>query len=188
MFRPLPAVLSVSMAIAWLGQSASAAERVTTERILPKRTLALVKIPDAAEFRRKWDLSSFGAMQHDPAFAPFFADLERQTDRMAAGVKRTLGVSVKQVWMSLQGEVAVALVHAPDSGLAFVGVVQAAPNDAAAAKRIAVLEAALAAGGARDVRLKAGGEEIVSWSVGEGSDQITFSYFRRARIWSSART
>ena len=47
--------------------------------------------------------------------------LERQVDRLTVGVKKTLGVGVKQVWQSLEGEVAVGLVHSPESGLALVG-------------------------------------------------------------------
>lgn len=158
---------------------AAAGQPLTSERILPKRTLALVKIPSAPEFRRKWNGSSFGAMQRDPAFQPFFTDLERQVDRLTAGVKRTLGVGVKQVWLSLQGEVALGLVHSPESGLALVGVVEAGADDAAAARRARALDAALAAAGARDLRLQAGELEVVSWTAGSGDEQFKFSYFRR---------
>jgi|HubBroStandDraft_6_1064221.scaffolds.fasta_scaffold10402_6 hypothetical protein len=158
---------------------AFADQRVTSEHLLPKRTLALVKIPNAAEFRRKWNASSFGAMQRDPAFGPFFADFERQVDRLTAGVKRTLGVGVKQVWLALEGEVAVGLVHSPESGVAFVGLIEVAPDDGLAARRIAALDAALAAGGAKDVRIQAGDRDIVSWTAGSGDDQLTFSYFRQ---------
>jgi hypothetical protein len=157
----------------------NAGQPLTSERILPKRTLALVKIPSAAEFRRKWNGSSFGAMQRDPAFQPFFADLERQVDRLTAGVKRTLGVGVKQVWNSLEGEAAVGLIHSPESGLALVGVVEVGADEAAAAQRVAALNAALAAGGARDVRLKAGETDVVSWTAGTDDDPFKFSFFRR---------
>jgi hypothetical protein len=163
-----------------LGLSRGAvAAPLTSERMLPKRTLALVKIPNADEFRRRWNASSFGAMQRDPAFAPFFADLERQADRLAGGVKRTLGVGVKQLWLALDGELAVALVHTPESGLAFVGIAEIAPDEPSAARRLAALEATLVAHGARDLRIKAGDLDVVSWSVGSGDDQAKFSYFRR---------
>ena len=147
MSRPFLSIISVSMIVLSLTRWAPAAQQMTSERILPKRTLALVKIPNAAEFRRKWNASSFGAMQRDPAFRPFFADVERQANRLTAGVKRTLGVGVKQVWLSLEGEVAVALVHSAESGLAFVGVVEVAPDNPSAARRIAALDAALIIGG-----------------------------------------
>jgi hypothetical protein len=167
------------MTVLSLSRWTPAAQPVSSERILPKRTLALVKIPNAAEFRRKWNASSFGAMQRDPAFGPFFADLEHQANRLTAGVKRTLGIGVKQLWLSLEGEIAVALVHSPESGLAFVGVVEVAPDNPSAARRIAALDAALTLGGARPVRLKAGDLDVISWSLGSGTDQMTFSYFRR---------
>jgi hypothetical protein len=172
-------ILCASIVAVVLSKRLPAAVPVTSERILPKRTLALVKVPNVAEFRRKWNASSFGAMQRDPAFGPFFADLERQADRLTAGVKRTLGVGVKQIWLALDGELAVALVHSPESGLAFVGIAEIAPEGSAAARRVAALEATLAAGGARDVRLKAGDIDVVSWSVGSDDDRTTFSYFRR---------
>ena len=82
-------------------------------------------------------------MQRDPAFGPFFADLERQADRWTSGVKRTLGVGVKQIWLALDGELAVALVHSPESGLGFVGIAEIAPDIPAAARRVAALEATL---------------------------------------------
>ena len=167
------------MLVLALAARAHAGQPLTSERILPKRTLALVKIPNATEFRRKWNGSSFGAIQRDPAFQPFFADLDRQVDRLTAGVKRTLGVGVKQVWNSLDGEVAVGLVHAHDTGLALVGVVELGADEAAAARRVAALNAALAAGGARDVRLEAGQAEIISWTTGTDDDPFKFSFFRR---------
>jgi hypothetical protein len=173
------AILCVSIVAVGLSKRVPAAVPVTSERILPKRTLALVRVPNAAEFRRKWNASSFGAMQRDPAFGPFFADLERQADRLTAGVKRTLGVGVKQIWLALEGELAVALVHSPESGLAFVGIAELAPDGPAAARRVAALEATLTAAGARDVRFKAGEIDVVSWSVGSDDDRTTFSYFRR---------
>jgi hypothetical protein len=158
---------------------AAAAQPLTGERILPKGTLALVKIPNAAEFRRKWNGSSFGAMQRDPAFQPFFADLDRQVDRLTAGVKRTIGVGVKQVWLSLEGEVAVGLVHSRESGLSLIGLVALGPDDATAAIREIALAAALIAGGAHNIRLKAGDVDVVSWTAGSGDEQFKFSYFRR---------
>jgi hypothetical protein len=171
--------LCASIVAVALSKPASAAVPVTSERILPKRTLALVKVPNAAEFRRKWNASSFGAMQRDPAFGPFFADLERQADRWTSGVKRTLGVGVKQIWLALDGELAVALVHSPESGLGFVGIAEIAPDGPGAARRVTALEATLTGAGARDVRLKAGEIDVVSWSVGSDDDRTTFSYFRR---------
>lgn len=171
-------LLAFSGALLLLSSTAAAGQQLTSERILPKRTLALVKIPSASEFRRKWNTSSFGAMQRDPAFAPFFADVERQVDRYTAGIKRTLGVGVKQVWIALEGEIAVGLVHSPESGLAFVGVVEVAADGPAAARRIAALDAALKAGGGRDIRLQAADQSVVSWTLGSGDDQVTFSYFR----------
>jgi hypothetical protein len=159
-----------------------AAPPVSCEQLLPKHTLALVKIPNVAEFRRKWNASSFGAMQRDPAFHPFFADLERQVDRLAIGVKTTLGVGVKELWLSTEGEVGLAVVHSPESGFAFVGVGELAKTDQAAALRTAALEIALAARGAQNIRLKtAGNLDVTSWSIGAEPDLIKICYFRRGR-------
>ncbi|HUE14875.1 MAG TPA: hypothetical protein VMR25_11970, partial [Planctomycetaceae bacterium] len=157
------------------------AEPVTSEQLLPKRTLAFVKIPNASEFRRKWNASSFGAMQRDPAFRPFFADLERQVDQITVRVKTTLGFGVKELWLALDGEVGLALVHSPESGFAFVGVGELGSDEQSAARRIAILEAAVAARGGIDVRLKVADIDVTSWSIGPDDEKTTFSYFRRGR-------
>jgi hypothetical protein len=175
-------ILSIIPAILlWLCSPALAAEPVTSEQLLPKRTLAFVKIPNAAEFRRKWNASSFGAMQRDPAFRPFFADLERQADRLAVGVKTTLGVGVRQLWLSLEGEVGLALIHSPEAGFAFVAVGELGTDAQSAARRLAALEAAVAARGGVGVRLKVADLDVTSWSFGSDAEKTTFSYFRRGR-------
>jgi hypothetical protein len=157
----------------------SGAERVTSERLLPKRTVAFAKIPNATEFRRRWDASSFGAIQRDPAFAPFFGDLERQVNDRTARLKQATGVGLKEVWMSLRGEVGVALVHSPQNGFAVVGIAEIGADDLSAVVGLTAVETALVAHGGTAVRLKAGGVDVTSWSIGSDADKLTFSYFRR---------
>jgi hypothetical protein len=176
-----PAALVVAFLLLDLGHGAQAGQPATSERLLPRETIAFAKIPNATEFRRRWNQSSFGAIQRDPAFAPFVADLERQLDARTARIKRATGLGVKELWLSLKGEVAVALVHSHDNGFAVVGVVEAGEDETSAVRTMAALEAALALHGAVAVRLHASDVDVTSWSLGAEPDTLTFSCFRRGR-------
>jgi hypothetical protein len=173
--------LSIAVVLLSLIRVAVAAPPITSERLFPQRTIAFAKIPQASEFRRRWSQSSFGAMQRDPAFTPFFADLERQLDERTAQMKRATGVGVKELWLSLQGEVGVALVHSPENGFAVVGIAQLGQDDLSAARANALLDASLAAHGAVPVRLRVADVDVTSWSVGSEPERLNFSYFRRGR-------
>jgi hypothetical protein len=173
--------LVVACVLFELSQQGLAGPPVTSERLLPRETIAFAKIPNATEFRRRWNQSSFGAMQRDPAFAPFVADLERQLDARTAWIRRATGLGVKEMWLSLNGELAVAVVHSQDNGFAVVGVVEAGEDESSAVRTMAALEAALALNGAVAVRLHASDVDVTSWSLGAEPDTLTFSCFRRGR-------
>ncbi|HET6324064.1 MAG TPA: hypothetical protein VFG04_05145, partial [Planctomycetaceae bacterium] len=175
------AVLLAGVALLALAQRVPAGQLVTSERLLPRGTVAFAKIPNAAEFRRRWNQSSFGAMQRDPAFGSFVADLERQLDERTAWIKRATGLGVKDLWLSLKGEVAVAVVHSADNGFAVVGVVEVGDDEPSAARSLVALEAALASRGAMPVRLHVSDVDVTSWSIGAEPDKLTFSYFLRGR-------
>jgi hypothetical protein len=176
---PPSAILSVILLLTGAGRG-RADQRLTSERFLPKRTVAFAKIPNAVEFRRRWDQSSFGAIQRDPAFTPFFSDLERQLDERAGRMKRATGVGIKDLWLSLQGEIALAVVHSPN-GFSVVGIAEIGKDEPSAARAQALLEAALTAHGAVGVHLNAGDVDVLSWSAGAEPDKMNLSYFRRGR-------
>src|SRR5947209_543313 len=100
----------------------TAAVHSGSEQLLPKHTLAFVRIPSARTFRQKWNDSSFGTMQNDPKFRGFFADIERQIAELTLGVQQTAGLSLKELWLSLEGEISLAVVNRPEAdwGLALV--------------------------------------------------------------------
>ncbi len=177
-----------TLVLLMIAGKATADQRLTSEQLLPKRTIAFAKIPNATEFRRRWDQSSFGAIQRDPAFAPFFSDLERQLDQRTAWVKHATGAGVKELWRRLQGEVAVAIVDsrsedgtARSGRFAMVVIAELGPDEASAARTVALLETGLKAHGAIAVPLQAGPIDVTSWSVGDDGDKTTFSWFRRGR-------
>ncbi len=173
-------VLVIALSLLAVAQRVPAGQLVTSERLLPRGTIAFAKIPNAAEFRRRWNQSSFGAMQRDPAFGPFVADLERQLDERTGWIKRATGLGLKDLWLSLKGEVAVAAVHSTDNGFAVVGVVEMGEDDPSAARTLVALEAALATRGAVPVRLHVSDLDVTSWSIGAEPDKLTFSYFLRS--------
>jgi hypothetical protein len=181
--------LAATLLLPAVARGVLAEQPASSEQFLPKRTIAFAKVPNAAEFRRKWDQSSFGAIQRDSAFAPFFADLERQLDERTARVKRATGASLKDLWLSLQGEVALAVVDSPgqggershSGGFAVVGIAEIGKDEPSAARAAALLEAALKAHGAVSVQLRAGDVDVTSWSIGNDADKTTFSCFRRGR-------
>ena len=147
------------------------------EDLLPARTLGLVSVPDSAEFRRKWDGSSFGAMAEDPAFAAFFGDVLGRADRAS----ELLGVDLKRLWAEVDGEVTLAVVPTARTGFSLVSVVDFGGDRAAAAAMVGGLAAKLRGEGAEPLTVEAGGREITAWTPGGGGSARLAYYLEDGR-------
>ena len=143
------------------------------EQLFPAETIAIATVPDARDFRRRWNRSSFGAMADDRAFAAFFADVR---DRIRS-VSAATGVDVEMIWTQTDGELTLGLVPAESALPTLVAIANFDGDEPAAIELLDRLEVQAERAGSQPLMLEAGTRELTSWTHPNEPGR-TLAYYR----------
>jgi hypothetical protein len=111
MFRPFLVLAALLGPMTALG---AAADRPSAPRLLPKETLAYIRIEDVNELRESFRDSGIGRMFNDENLKPLVGDAYLAAEELFAEASQFLGVSLDELLSIPQGEVAFAVVPMGD--------------------------------------------------------------------------
>jgi hypothetical protein len=92
------------------------AERPSGPRLLPNRTVALVRVRNFQETREKFGETSLGRIMTDPDVGPLLSNLYGQAQDAYARVEEQVGVSLDKLLALPQGEIWLAVVPPEKEG------------------------------------------------------------------------
>lgn len=141
-----PALLCVFLSTAVCGPIEAAPP---AERLLPDSTTGFLSIADPERLEQHWQTSQLGRLVEDEAMQPFVEDLKGHLKQRETALKEQTGLTVADLKGVASGEVALALVRAPDA-TPYLGVLAGvAGREQEVAELLRKLDAGLAARGAR---------------------------------------
>src|SRR6188768_3719449 len=117
-----------------MGLKSALAERAASSLLLPKDTLAYIRLAHVPEFAARFRETGFGRMLNDPQMKPLVDHLYGQAVNEVDQFKEKLGLSLDELLAIPQGEIALAIVPVVDQAPAIVLVVDTAHNTANAKK------------------------------------------------------
>jgi len=157
-------MLSLVTVISVGGISVARAERAASSLLLPKETLAYVRLAHVPEFAARFRETAFGRMLSDPQMKPLVDKLYGQAVAEVDQFKEQLGLSLDELLAIPQGEIALAVVPVPDQVPAIVLVVDTAHNKENAKKFLETLEKQLNSPNRREEQIE--GQTVVVFSQG----------------------
>ncbi len=112
-------MLSLVSVISVGGISAARAERAASSLLLPKETLAYVRLAHVPEFAARFRETAFGRMLSDPQMKPLVDHLYGQAVAEVDQFKEQLGLSLDELLAIPQGEIALGggARHGPTTGI-----------------------------------------------------------------------
>ncbi len=134
------AVLAV-LAAMFFHVNTARAERAASSLLLPKETMAYIRLAHVPEFAARFKETGFGRMLNDPQMKPLVDNLYGQAVAEVDQFKEKIGLSLTELLEIPQGEIALAIVPAgAEQQPAVVLVVDTAHNTANAKKFLEMLE------------------------------------------------
>lgn len=144
--------------------SVTRAERAASSLLLPKETLAYVRLAHVPEFAARFRETAFGRMLSDPQMKPLVDHLYGQAVTEVDQFKDKLGLSLDELLAIPQGEIALAIVPVAEQQPAIVLVVDTAHNTANAKKFLETLEQQIGNVQRREEQIE--GQTVVVFSGG----------------------
>ncbi|HEY2826672.1 MAG TPA: hypothetical protein VGJ04_03650 [Pirellulales bacterium] len=141
--------LTCILGMSGIGQAQAA--HVPAERLLPRRTLAYLHVPNVHDLVDAFQQTNFGRMINDPQIQPFVSGLFEAANNALVQVREATGLSLEELAKIPSGEITLALL--PTSGensdaIGFVGMADCGDNiDAARSFRENLQKALLIKGG-----------------------------------------
>jgi hypothetical protein len=138
------------------------AQRLSAPDLLPKSTLALVRVPDAPVLAQRFRETSLGRVLDDRQMQPLVGQLYRSAQEAYQRVEQVLGVPLDQLLKIPQGEICVAFVAPEDfeQEVGFVLLIDTKGEVTQARKLLQAAEQLAAKSGGTRVTEKFGEQEI----------------------------
>lgn len=127
---PMRAALRLALA-GWLGLAgmslvaAQSRAAAPPEKVLPDSTIAFLKINDAKALRESFRQSQFGQLWSDPGLKAWRSDLADRLDDAGKSLKKSLGVTYKELLELPQGAVSIAIIRRDDVKLPVAALITA---------------------------------------------------------------
>ena len=113
--RTAGAALALGLCLVWALQArTAAAERIPSERRLPKGVLAYVSLHDVSDLKAQWAKTLYGRLAADDSLRDFRNDLEKSFEELARQMEEEIGLSPAELFAIPQGEIALAVVPLPE--------------------------------------------------------------------------
>ena len=169
-WKVIPAVLLMALAT-----QAVQAERPVAPELLPKDTLAYLRIRDTQALVSSFNETALGQISREEKIRPLIADLYGSAAEAFTEVEDEVGVSLDKMLALPQGEIVLALVAQRTGPPVFVMLVDAGDEIASAEKLIESGEKALANDGReRSVETYDETELVIHTSAGEEDPLVHF--------------
>jgi hypothetical protein len=119
-------VMVGSLALVWAltAGNAARAERPSAPKLLPKKTLAYVRVADSRELAESFMKTSVGRLSQDEKIKPLIMHLYGSATQAFARIQDEIGVSLGEILSIPQGEVCAAIVGHDEGKPAFVALVE----------------------------------------------------------------
>ena len=121
--RPLAALASLFTCI-WLTSPLAVAQRPSAPKLLPKSTLAYVRVADSRELVDSFMQTATGKLAQDEKIKPLVMHLYGSAAQAFAQIEEQVGVSLGELLKVPQGEMCGALVGREDGEPAFVALLE----------------------------------------------------------------
>ncbi len=167
----LVSLVAVILFSFWGGASARA-ERAASSMLLPKETLAYIRLAHVPEFAARFRETAFGRMLSDPQMKPLVDRLYGQAVTEVDQFKEQLGLSLDELLAIPQGEIALAIVPVTEQQPAVVLVVDTAHNTANAKKFLETLEKQIGNIQRREEQVE--GQTVVVFKANNGMELSLF--------------
>lgn len=150
------------------------ADHPPAEKLLPEKTLLIVKIKSVKEFTESFMNSGFARMLNDEKMAPIVESLYGSAEEAYAQVQDSLGVSLEELRTLFKGELSLALVAEKDSPMSVVLLADYQGNADTANKLLEFGESRAEADGAEIDDEDVDGVSIRSINGGDGENVFYF--------------
>ena len=160
-------ILAIGFALAGslMGSRALAADKVTSDRLLPPNVLAYVAIPDLPESKTSWEHTLLGKLGDDPEFQKFLKDVEVQIDTVSQRFETETGVALNQLCEIPAGEFAAAFLRTRGAGGSIVALLDVGEKHESLDKLLAKADEALKKHGAEKSTEDHSGTEIIIYRL-----------------------
>jgi hypothetical protein len=158
----------VVLVVFFLGMGSARAERAASSLLLPKETLAYIRLAHVPEFAQRFRATAFGRMLSDPQMKPLIDHLYGQAVTEVDQFKEQIGLSLTELLEIPQGEIALAIVPVTEQAPAIVLVVDTAHNTANAKKFLETLEKTLNNPNRREDQIE--GQTVVVFNANNGME------------------
>lgn len=164
------------LAVTLCGIDSARAERAASSLLLPKETLAYIRLAHVPEFAARFRETGFGRMLNDPQMKPLVDHLYGQAVTEVDQFKDKIGLSLTELLQIPQGEIALAIVPVGEHQPAIVLVVDTAHNTANAKKFLDTLETQLKIANRREDQIE--GQTVIVFTD-KGEDRPGIGLFER---------
>ncbi len=121
--RKMAVVVWGGLVLTLIAASSSLAERPSAPKLLPKSTLAYLRIADCPELIEKFQETSMGKLGRDEKIKPLVSQLYGSVAQAFQRVQEQIGVSLDQILALPQGELCAALVARDEGTPVFVAII-----------------------------------------------------------------
>lgn len=163
----LPALLALAAGLAPL--SAVRAERPSAPKLLPERTLAMVRVSDTPLLVERFRETAIGRMARDEQMQPLVGQLYASLEKAFQQIEERVGLSLTQLLKIPQGEICAAFVAPPEKAPGLIILLDVKTQLPAFQTLLAKGEDLLAENGGERGSEKIAGREVTSYTGGGGN-------------------
>ena len=110
-----------ALALATVLPAPARAEVVPSAKVLPDNVYFYFSVPSVTDLKARFQKTSFGQIQTDPAFKEFFDQVKEFMDKGGREFEAQTKMKIKDLLEVPSGEVAVSVIKPPQGSLAVVG-------------------------------------------------------------------
>ena len=153
--------------------SPALAARPSSVKLLPRETLAFVRVTDAQQLRERFLETALGRMSQDPQVRPLFEQLYGSASEALAGIEKQLDLSLDQLLQIPQGEVSLALLPG-DNGRPAVALIVEVGDHLPAAQKLVERVAEMAGAGGDKSEEVVGDVKLTIYPLGGRNRQAVY--------------
>lgn len=165
MTSTLPALARLVVTAVTLSAAAFASGAPASQRVFPQETVLWFSLPNAPQFREKFNATQLGMLADDEKLAPFCEQLREQAMRQLGDLHRRLGVSLDDVLDAAGGELAIGVAHRPDAPAATIILIDPSGSEAAAKTLVDRVHVELTSRDASVRQLDVGGVDATVYQI-----------------------
>jgi hypothetical protein len=153
-----------------------AADRPSSPQLLPKETLAYLRIRDTQELVAKFNETGLGKIGQEEQIKPLVADLYGSAAEAFSQIEDEVGLPLEKILALPQGELVVALIDPRQGRPAVAVIIDVGDQQASAEKLLEKADTAITNdGGVKKTEIY-GDVELTIYEMGEGRDPVVYFF------------